>query len=129
MSIIGPPLRRAAMESKEATSIKRPGDTTEEEDVRKGKKKRGKVWNSDKVRFGTCLHLLFLVDTLFLGILPGMDGCRCEVSLLSMIRVSINSSLSVYWGKIILPSCLHPLLFFNFTLFWGHLQEWGKYGH
>lgn len=51
VSIIGPPLRRAAMESKEAASIKRPADTTEEEDVRKGKKKRGKVWNSDvKVR-------------------------------------------------------------------------------
>lgn len=35
------------MENKETTSIKRPADTTEEEDVRKGKKKRGKVWNSD----------------------------------------------------------------------------------
>ncbi|KAG0719618.1 Lysine-specific histone demethylase 1A [Chionoecetes opilio] len=35
------------MESKETTSMKRPADTTEEEEVRKGKKKRGKVWNSE----------------------------------------------------------------------------------
>lgn len=47
VSIIGPPFRRSAMENKETTSIKRPADTTEEEDVRKGKKKRGKVWNSE----------------------------------------------------------------------------------
>lgn len=31
------------MESKEVTNLKRPVETAEEDDVRKGKKKRGKV--------------------------------------------------------------------------------------
>lgn len=77
MSIIGPPLRRAAMENKETSSIKRPPDTTEEEDVRKGKKKRGKVWNSDvKVRFGQCLPLLFYCFTRFLRCLQNVYWYR-----------------------------------------------------
>ena len=66
VSIIGPPFRRSAMENKEATSIKRPADTTEEEDVRKGKKKRGKVWNPEvKVCFGSCFTLILAFFCVF----------------------------------------------------------------
>lgn len=68
VSIIGPPHRRSAMDSKETSSIKRPADTTEEEDARKGKKKRGKVWNSEgKVRGRVMFMFFFYCFWRFLG--------------------------------------------------------------
>lgn len=61
------------MENKEIPTLKRPADATEEDDIRKGKKKRGKVGGGGvrcmKLFPHSFLHVLsFLHTSLFISL-------------------------------------------------------------